>query len=193
MSSKTDKKELIIKAAMKVFSKNGFHKAKMQNIADEAGIGKGTLYEYFDSKKMLFSEMIRVMLDEYIQKAKATINKDLSFEEILGAYIKFQGEQMDNHIGMAQSFVNQSNGIPEEMKCWRFKVRNDLLGVMRDVFSNASQNGEIRKGIDVQIAVQCIFGSVNQFYLDKYFIEGKSLDEIDTKPLIDILLRGIGA
>jgi len=53
---KTEKKTQIIEAAMMVFAKNGFHNTKMIDIADYAGIGKGTIYEYFRSKEEIFHE-----------------------------------------------------------------------------------------------------------------------------------------
>lgn len=49
-----NKKELIIEAAIKVFARDGLEKGKIADIAKEAGIGKGTVYEYFRSKNDIF-------------------------------------------------------------------------------------------------------------------------------------------
>lgn len=49
-----DKKQLIIEAAIRVFGKEGLEKGKIADIAKEAGIGKGTIYEYFRSKNEIF-------------------------------------------------------------------------------------------------------------------------------------------
>lgn len=43
----------ILKSAAGVFSKDGYHKAKMEDISKAAGIGKGTIYLYFESKRQL--------------------------------------------------------------------------------------------------------------------------------------------
>ncbi|MFM8439647.1 MAG: TetR/AcrR family transcriptional regulator, partial [Candidatus Kapaibacterium sp.] len=51
---RTAKRDLLVRAAVTVFSQKGFHAAKMQEIADAAGVGKGTMYEYFDTKDELF-------------------------------------------------------------------------------------------------------------------------------------------
>ena len=53
-----DKRLRIIEAAVIVFSRKGFHRAKVEEIAEVAGVGKGTVYEYFKSKKELFLEMV---------------------------------------------------------------------------------------------------------------------------------------
>ncbi|MBE9530214.1 MAG: TetR/AcrR family transcriptional regulator, partial [Proteobacteria bacterium] len=52
--SKNEKKNQIIEAAAQIFAKNGFSGTIMAEIAHCAGIGKGTIYEYFKSKEELF-------------------------------------------------------------------------------------------------------------------------------------------
>jgi AcrR family transcriptional regulator len=52
--TKQDKRIFIIETAAKVFAKYGFHKTLMQDISNEAQIGKGTIYEYFTTKEELF-------------------------------------------------------------------------------------------------------------------------------------------
>ena len=51
---KEDKQKQIIRAAAEVFAKKGFARTVMADIALQAGIGKGTTYEYFKSKEDLF-------------------------------------------------------------------------------------------------------------------------------------------
>lgn len=53
---KEAKKNQIIQAALQVFAKNGIAKSKMIDIANAAGMGKGTIYEYFRSKEEIFAE-----------------------------------------------------------------------------------------------------------------------------------------
>ena len=50
------KKQEILNAAMKMFAQKGVSKAKMVDIAKEAGIGKGTIYEYYQSKEEIFED-----------------------------------------------------------------------------------------------------------------------------------------
>ena len=51
---KDAKRREIIRAAAAVFTRSGYHVAKMQDIATAAEIGKGTIYEYFSTKEELF-------------------------------------------------------------------------------------------------------------------------------------------
>ena len=61
---KDRKRREILEAAMRVFARQGYHRAKMEAVAEEAGIGKGTVYEYFKSKTDLFLALHDHMLAE---------------------------------------------------------------------------------------------------------------------------------
>ena len=51
--------EEILDAALTVFGESGFARAKIEDVARLAGVSKGTVYLYFDSKEALFREMVR--------------------------------------------------------------------------------------------------------------------------------------
>lgn len=54
LNAREQKRNHILKKAMELFSRQGIHKTKVSEIAEAAGVGKGTLYEYFKSKDDIF-------------------------------------------------------------------------------------------------------------------------------------------
>ncbi|HYF02625.1 MAG TPA: TetR/AcrR family transcriptional regulator [Patescibacteria group bacterium] len=62
---KDAKRAMLLKAAAEVFSKKGFHATKMQEVADGAGVAKGTLYEYFKTKEDLFLAVYDAWMTEF--------------------------------------------------------------------------------------------------------------------------------
>lgn len=62
---KEAKKKQILRAALAVFSSKGYYGAKIADIADEAGIGKGTVYEYFRTKEGLFMELFTFLTEDH--------------------------------------------------------------------------------------------------------------------------------
>jgi len=62
---KSAKRADLIEHAAAVFSKTGYHATKMQDIATAAGIGKGTIYEYFRTKEELFLAVYDAWMTEY--------------------------------------------------------------------------------------------------------------------------------
>lgn len=63
-----NKKREILQAAYEVFSKKGFHNASVSDIAHEAGIAKGSIYDYFHSKDDLFLSLLDFVLAEFFEE-----------------------------------------------------------------------------------------------------------------------------
>lgn len=68
---KGQKRQDIARAAMKVFSEHGFGAASMNLVAGAAGVGKGTLYEYFKSKDEMIAAAILIWIEDIIEGARS--------------------------------------------------------------------------------------------------------------------------
>ncbi|NIP31661.1 MAG: TetR family transcriptional regulator [Candidatus Dadabacteria bacterium] len=96
---KPNKKEDIIKAAAKLFSEKSFHDVKMDEIAEELGIAKGTIYLYFRSKEKLYLEI----LEESYEAIEALLEKEIAIDEpstiklkkVLGIIFSFYRRNLD--------------------------------------------------------------------------------------------------
>ena len=71
------KKELILESALELFAENGFHVTSISQIAKKAGISKGLIYNYFESKTEILSEIIKIGFDSVYS------NLDLNHDEVL--------------------------------------------------------------------------------------------------------------
>ena len=60
----------ILDAALEVFGAQGFAGARLEDIARAAGVSKGTLYLYFDSKETMFREMIRARIVSVLEEGE---------------------------------------------------------------------------------------------------------------------------
>ena len=68
-----EKKQRIIEAAIDEFSRYSFHKARVTAIADNAGIAKGSFYQYFEDKKDLYKYLMEIIAEMKL----SYINKDM--------------------------------------------------------------------------------------------------------------------
>ncbi|MFQ5540138.1 MAG: TetR/AcrR family transcriptional regulator [Candidatus Binatia bacterium] len=86
---KDRKRREILQAAMQVFAREGYHRARIEAVAEEAGIGKGTVYEYFKSKTDLFLALHEHMLSElknfYMKELSEIRKPSLMLERFIGA------------------------------------------------------------------------------------------------------------
>ncbi len=151
------KRRKIYKAALKVFAKKGFHNTKMQDVAEKASLGKGTLYWYFKSKEELFQFVIRCGFAEFneaVLNAIAQVNHPMAklkaaFEESL----KFYFDNKD-HIWVLTSFWSIS-GLGKLNKRLRKEVNEEFevyKGIIIGVLTNAARLGFINKGDNVKRA-----------------------------------------
>ncbi|MGO9758920.1 MAG: TetR/AcrR family transcriptional regulator [Roseiarcus sp.] len=80
------KRRQIMEGARTVFLASGFDGASMNDVARAAGVSKGTLYVYFDSKERLFEALIR---DERRQQAERLTDLSLESRDVRGVLLKF--------------------------------------------------------------------------------------------------------
>jgi len=78
----TDKHSDILKATLKLISEHGFHGTPMSKIAEEASVGAGTIYRYFDSKEDLINELFLELKREFSAAMLAGFDPHGSTEEI---------------------------------------------------------------------------------------------------------------
>ena len=130
MARKSDpaKKENIIRAAIRVFAQRGYAATRIIDVARAAGIGKGTIYEYFRSKEELFFAVFQqVMLDAEAPMAAAVASACGSVSQRL----KILGE------GLISSWLGKLELYSQVMEFWSATT----ISASRERFKTAFQEG----------------------------------------------------
>jgi AcrR family transcriptional regulator len=87
-SKMKNRKNEIILAARKRFSKHGLHKTTLDEIARDMRIGKATIYHYFNSKLELFSDTVNYEINQLMETLNSILtNSEMTFKERLRLYI----------------------------------------------------------------------------------------------------------
>jgi TetR/AcrR family transcriptional regulator len=105
--------EKILEAAKKVFHRKGFEGARMQEIADEAGINKSLLHYYFRTKENLFDDVFKSAFREIFARLFTTVDANVPLEEklknLINEYISFL--QKNSYIpGFILTEISQNPG-----------------------------------------------------------------------------------
>lgn len=79
----------ILQAAYTDFCESGFDRARMENIARRAGIGKSTIYEYFQSKTDLLEAVVDYGIEQSCEELNAIFTADTSFRDMVSVYLKY--------------------------------------------------------------------------------------------------------
>lgn len=188
---KKDKRDVILDAAVKVFSRRGYHRAKMEEIALEAGIGKGTIYEYFDSKLNLFQEMLERSRDIYYNSLVDDKQENLSFKERLRAVFLSHINFCREHKELTRVVFWDAEIMDEELKAWCYEKRKEKEEEFKGIVLKAIKAGEIRR-VSEQVLTLIISGVLTSIWapltLEDWDIEAEEL----TDTLIDMVFNGIG-
>ncbi len=106
-----DRRQQIFMAAAKVFAKYGYHNSKVSMIASEAGLGKGTIYEYVKSK----SELLQLVLEEghnyVLTKVDEVIEKELEPEQTWKEAIGILFSSLDEFDDAARALMPELIGL----------------------------------------------------------------------------------
>jgi AcrR family transcriptional regulator len=118
--------KVILDAAERVFADHGFDAAKIQTVADEAGVSVGTIYSVFGSKSELFSTVLTRRLPDLLELSTAASQKgDTPFESLiegLDAYIVYLLEHPDYlriHLGEHAWGLGPTRASAEQLTAWR--------------------------------------------------------------------------
>lgn len=90
-----EKKDMILETALEVFATHGFHGSSISMIAKHAGIAKGLLYNYFQSKEELLKAIMQKGVQDIVEVYTPVLNEELTpqiFKKFLGIYFKLLKE-----------------------------------------------------------------------------------------------------
>jgi AcrR family transcriptional regulator len=196
------KRESIMQAALKVFSKKGYSPAALDEVAREASIAKGTLYLYFRDKEDLFSSTIIYVIDKLAAQMLESLSDTINPMEILRniAYTEldyFAGNM--EFFGLIRTAMSGNLlGSHENLLKTLNERRMELIQYLKGVIREASERGQVRKDIETEEMVYGYLGmlesAIEQMHL-RWESNPEDEHPIDIKTKVEtimlILLDGI--
>ena len=144
-----DRPREICAAALGVFAEKGFAAARLDEIAKQAGVSKGTLYLYFKDKEQLFRAVVRDTVVPNVENLRSDlIQTGLPFDALIRLFLaKFV--EVTNRVpvgAVAKMVISESRNFPELAKVWHDEVVSKALGTITALIEMAQAKGEVRAG-----------------------------------------------
>jgi len=181
MGSKADaKKQIILKAAMKVFAAKGYHYATVEDIAAEAGVAKGSVHAYFENKL----DVLLTLLLLFWQTINSTNTKKLGGEmdpvaALKAVFATFQGLLLENEDSLCWGRILQE-GLPQLHTLKSRDLRNKQLAIAQQqrkltrtidsIIRAGQQQGRIKKTVR-PVALRQILGGASQLLIYGLFMK----------------------
>ncbi len=188
--NKNGKSEMILEAALNAFSKKGYHDTRMENIAKDAGVGKGTLYEYFSNKEELFKESLEYAINIYLEKINMAVQEGKSVEEKIIGILKVECGTKKKYDNFAFTFMRESANIEMDFKKSIYRIREIKIQLYSKIISNAVDEGIYRDDLDVDLAASILLGALNQVQFKNFYHGLNDFSIDDTKNTLKILNHG---
>jgi AcrR family transcriptional regulator len=197
MSRPKNKEEAIVSAAITVFMEKGFSNASIKDIAISAGVGKGTVYEYFKNKDDLFIQSANYGANQRFLQVRNIIVSNKGFIDKLNDLIYDAQEAAEDSIDWFEFFViNGYAGLSAEAKVGFQSLLHSLMSKMVEIYSELLAQG-IAEGIikeqDLRFTSSVIFeliaGYSRQFYHKDWSNEQR---QEERSKLVNFIMNGIG-
>jgi AcrR family transcriptional regulator len=152
-----ERPQQILDAALSVFAEHGIDAAKLEEIAARAGVSKGTIYLYFQSKEELFREVVRQKVGPAIANADRASASEGSAEDQLRSYLAHQWEclgEQDSE-GWIRLVILELHKYPDLAAFHWDEVVTCSNRILGDIIRRGIDSGEFRE-TDPQAAVRMI-------------------------------------
>jgi len=184
----------ILDAARGVFSRQGYAVATVDDIANEAGIAKGTLYLYFRSKEEIYLAALLQDVASMSERARAEMEQATSLREQIGAFVRVRLEYCQQHeeflrIYLAEygSMFVKGRPLPREFHD-RFRENVRHLSHLIEIAISAGEIRPVPAG-----ATAAMIADLTRGLTEKRLLGWNDLlaeDEVEF--ILDVLWRGIG-
>jgi AcrR family transcriptional regulator len=189
-----ERKKQILDAAISVFSRLGFHKARMDDIVKESGLSKGTLYWYFESKDEIITSIMEDIFTGSMEEYQLHAAPGTSVREQL---TKIMINTMDDVKQMLQirPLVYEFFALAFRDEKVQKLIRNYFKFYMDNIVpivQKGIDNGEFRKmdAREASMSLGAIFeGTILLWFYDPSIVE----IEQQLKASLDLLLDGFEA
>jgi AcrR family transcriptional regulator len=190
-------KRAIFDSAIKIFSINGYNGATMDDIAQNAGVAKGTLYYHFKSKEEIFNFIIEEGMKTIKQQTFGQIEKEEDPVNKLRIFCKTQLNLVNEYKDFLKVIMSQlwgDNLRQLELRNAIFEYAKELEGYVKQAIKS-----ELIKDDDTFLLSCSLLGSVCSLAIHDMINSDKVLkgnanknNDKDTEKLLEYLLDGIG-
>lgn len=184
-TSKGGKREAILAGAFEVFYQKGFYQAKIEDIAQQAGVGKGTVYLYFSSKEHLLREMLKELVGYYQSVLRQRMTGDGTPRDRLHALFRTHAAIVRRHQKLKLLRKQDFSFVDEELRDWLIQQRNAFVNELQALVEEGIRAGQFRP-LDARLVALML-----EAMLSALIFEEETFSKQEMKPFLDILERGI--
>ena len=189
----TGKRESILRAATRVFARNGYFNSKVADIARAAGVADGTVYLYFRSKEEILHSIFDRNMAEAIAADRKLIDKLRDPREKLRRIATLHLERLGADRDLAVVFQVELRGSTKFMEEFSAAGFAEYLGLLRAIFEEGQRTGVFRKELNAKVAAKIFFGALDEMATNWIISKRSYKLEPMADVVMDVFLNGVSA
>ena len=160
-----DKRDRILKAAIKVFAKNGFYATRVSEIAKAAGVADGTIYLYFKNKDDVLINIFENGIQQLLVILREVVASEEPFDARITSIIELQLGLLEEQRDLAEVITVNLRQSSTLLKQYAAPLFMEYIEVIAGVIRDGQQNGAFRKEINARVAARSLFGALDAILL----------------------------
>ncbi len=193
MTEEKSKRASILEAAAVVFAKHGFHNAKVEEIASEAGVGKGTVYEYFTSKQQLFQELYIHGTEQLLQEIVEETAKCLDASSKLRKIALLHCHHILHSRDLTRITMDGYGQLDRNFRQCMFQHQVHKVALIKQIIEEGLKAGEFRSDLSSRTAALAYSGAMGTIFHLAVFEE--QIDEssltAQVVDIVEVIFQGI--
>ena len=186
-----DKREAILRAAIRIFAHNGYFNSKVADIAREAGVADGTVYLYFKSKEEILHSIFDRTVEEAIAEGRKQLEHISDPSEKLRRIANLHLERMGADRDLAVVFQVELRGSTKFMEEFSAAGFAEYLGMIRATIEEGQRAGVFRPDLNAKVVAKIFFGALDEMATNWILSKRRYKLTPMADQVLDILLNGV--
>ncbi|WP_199489911.1 TetR/AcrR family transcriptional regulator [Meiothermus sp. QL-1] len=176
------KREAILEATIRVLRDRGLSGLKIEEVAREAEVGKGTVYLYFRDKQDLLRALVEHHTFAYYRKVEAVVQREAPFRERLAEVLRLRVDWIEEWRGLWAAVAREAR--PLDTTGWLRGMHEHYQRLLEQLVRDGQAQGQVRPELDVSLTAASIAALACapqlEFPRDAYL-----------EHLLEVLLKGV--
>jgi TetR/AcrR family transcriptional regulator, fatty acid metabolism regulator protein len=186
-----EKRDLILRAATKVFAQNGYFQSQVADVARVAGVAAGTVYLYFKSKDDLLFSIFERSMNDVLAEGRAAIAGIDDPAARLGKLAHMHLGRLGRDKDLAVVFQVELRQSIKFMERFSETFLQDYFKLIRQAIADGQQGGAFRKDISATTATKIFFGALDEMATNWVLSRRKYDLRAEADAVVDLFINGV--
>jgi AcrR family transcriptional regulator len=194
VTTATDKRRVILDAAVRVFARQGFHTCRVSDIADEAGVAYGLVYHYFSSKDQILDTLFLERWNLMLRAIEAADGSERTPRDKLYAIASFIVDSYRHDPELMKVIIVEVTRAANTFGRTHLADIREAYALIAAIVRRAQEEGIFRPEVTPEFAAQAFYGSIEQV-LTGWIFDDVMLDESELERakllIVETICRGL--